>query len=278
MEIKAKKSLGQHFLKSVHFLEKIVSAAKLEPDKTVLEIGPGTGFLTEKLLQTGANVIVVEKDHRSVAFLQEKFHDEISLGKLKLIEGDILTWNVAEFLKNSSYVLVANIPYYITGAILEKFLEHTPRPDRMIVLVQKEVADRIVSRTKGKSGQKENLLSISVKAFGKPEIISNVPRGVFSPPPKVDSAILRISDITSESFAKIAETMECQENVAIERFFAVVKAGFLHKRKFLTKNLESTIGPKKLQDLWDRLGLKNTTRAEELSLEQWLAIAEIGSR
>jgi 16S rRNA (adenine1518-N6/adenine1519-N6)-dimethyltransferase len=161
MPHRAKKSLGQHFLRSASAIRAIVSAGEVTEKDTVLEIGPGEGVLTLALLNTGAKVIAVEFDHSLIPILSERFSAEISSGQLTLIEKDILLFNPASCqLKASGYKLVANIPYYITGAIFEKFLTEKTPPSCLVVLIQKEVATRIVARD-----HKESILSVSVKAF-----------------------------------------------------------------------------------------------------------------
>ena len=264
--MRAKKSLGQHFLNSKHVLGQIISASKVKADENVLEIGPGTGVLTEALLKTGAHVTAIEKDIRAYELLNDKFATEINLGHLKLILGDILTEKIDT---PTPYALVANIPYYITGAILEKFLERGPRPDRMVLLVQKEVAERIVARPEQSTGKrKESVLSISVKAFGIPKIIANVPPGAFTPPPTVDSAILSIEHISDKGFASMLANPD-----GISRFFEIVKAGFAHKRKFVRRNLEGTMSPEEIDRIWKSLNLNEKERAEDLTPLQWLEIA-----
>ncbi|MEK7609917.1 MAG: 16S rRNA (adenine(1518)-N(6)/adenine(1519)-N(6))-dimethyltransferase RsmA [Patescibacteria group bacterium] len=276
MKLQPKKSLGQHFLNSKHVLEQIISAANIQKGENVLEIGPGTGVLTRALLTAGANVVAIEKDRRTIDMVEQDFFNEIKDGKLKIIYGDILDPNILEKLgldlntKSreirpqffSSYSIVANIPYYITGAILEKFLEHEPRPNRMIILAQKEVAERIVARN-----GKESVLSISVKAFGTPKIIANVPPGAFTPPPTVDSAILSISDISDAQFVT--------KNPDITTFFKVLKAGFAHKRKFAVRNLETVVTKEKLEDAWKKIGLDLKIRAENITTSQWLEIVKL---
>jgi 16S rRNA (adenine1518-N6/adenine1519-N6)-dimethyltransferase len=262
MQLLAKKSLGQHFLNSPSVLAKIVEAAHISADETILEIGPGTGVLTNALLKTGARVIAVEKDDRAIDLLKQRFSNELATGKFVLHRADILETDRASFgLKNGGYAVVANIPYYITGAILESFLEYKPRPNRMILLVQKEVAERIVARD-----GKESILSISVKAFGTPKIIAAVPRGAFTPPPNVDSAILAIENISDIGFKK--------KDVPIKRFFEVLKTGFAHKRKFALRNLESVFTDKgSALKAWGNAGLNEKARAEDLTLDQWFDIS-----
>ncbi len=283
MELYAKKSLGQHFLNSKHVLDQIIETASLQKGEMVLEIGPGTGVLTEALLETGVKVIAIEKDVRAIGLLQTKFEVASHSGQLNVIEGDVLdeTFNERFTILDGGYSIVANIPYYITGAILEKFLEQEPRPNRMVLLVQREVAERIISGTsiansKGNNDGKESILSISVKAFGTPKLIAKVPRGAFTPAPTVDSAILSITDISNKKFIA--------NNVEISDFFDIVHAGFAHKRKFLIRNLESvsiTKDPKKsvhvdqqkLATIWVDLGFDPKTRAEDLSVDQWISLA-----
>src|SRR3989344_6973903 len=160
--MRAKKSLGQHFLKSERALAKIVEAGEVSAQDTILEIGPGQGALTEKLLTTGAKVLAVEKDTYLYKFLKQKFEQEINSGQLNLIHDDILKLDPSYYLLPTPYYkLIANIPYNITGAILEKFLSSDNQPERMVLLVQKEVADRICGHSVSTWQNKESILSIS---------------------------------------------------------------------------------------------------------------------
>jgi 16S rRNA (adenine1518-N6/adenine1519-N6)-dimethyltransferase len=297
MNLIPKKSLGQHFLHSPSALKKIIDAANIKPGETVLEIGPGTGILTRALLDTGAQVMAIEKDSRAGELLNEKFSKEIGGGQLRLIIGDVLEESLfskqiklgattpeidcnhspmtsspvtSPQLLNGNYALVANIPYYITGAILEKFLEHAPRPNRMILLVQKEVAERIVTRD-----GKESILSISVKAFGTPRMVAVVPRGAFVPAPSVDSAILEISGISDARFIeKIRDDqkVKIETSAEISRFFEIMKAGFAHKRKFAIRNIESVMSREKAEEIWQKLGLNPKMRAEDMTVEDWVGV------
>ena len=227
----------------------MVRAAGVSRGDTVLEIGPGKGVLTEALLETGAKVVAVETDRELIPFLQEKFAEYLESKKLEIVQADILEFDV----NLKQYKLVANIPYYITGAIIRKFLESDFQPTSMTLLVQKEVAERIVARD-----GKESILSISVKAYGEPSIISKVPKRYFTPEPKVDSAIIHIGDISKNNFKKFTE----------KAFLQVVKAGFAQKRKTLGKNL-SQIGAKLPN--W----LPEKVRAEDIKLSDWFSIVEI---
>lgn len=262
-------------MKSASALNKIIEAAEIKSDERVLEIGPGTGILTAELLKHAKKVVAVEKDDRAFQLLQEKFTKEISSGSLDLVHGDILMIDpqnlITKDLTEGNYSIVANIPYYITGAILRKFLEKSPRPNKMILLVQKEVALRMIGRKSDDSNQgkssanKESLLSISVKAFGVPKIIATVPRGAFVPPPSVDSAIISIENISSGQFKK---------DVEIARFFDILHAGFAHKRKLLIRNLEPITDRSKLLNIWLKIGLDEKIRPEDISLESWIKIVQ----
>ena len=265
----AKKSLGQNFLRSKSALQKIVEAADLKPEDVVLEVGPGEGILTEALLKSAGKVIAVEKDDRLIPLLQEKFASEISVGKFELIHADILdielTTNNLQlttrqnfFKKNlggQAYKLIANIPYYITGQLLRKFLESDFQPSRMVLLLQKEVAKRIVA-----SDNKESILSISVKAYGTPKYIDTVKAECFTPKPKVDSAILLVENISKSFFTS--------NNLDEKKFFEVLKKGFKSKRKILVGNLGISNDPN-LEKIMSDCGITKNTRAEDITLEQW---------
>lgn len=256
--IRAKKSLGQNFLKSERALSAIIGAGKIIPGENVLEIGPGHGALTERLLATGAKVIAVEKDDELYKTICEKFAPEISVGNLSVIHGDILEIINEDRLRLEKYKLIANIPYNITGAIFEKFLSAKNQPEQMVLLVQKEVAERIVVRD-----GKESILSISIKAYGTPRFIDTVKAGSFVPAPKVDSAIISIENISKELFDGFSE----------EEFFRMLKSGFSSKRKKLSSNLSKTLGKEKIIDSFQKMGLNDNLRAENISIEAWKELA-----
>ncbi|MDA8611271.1 16S rRNA (adenine(1518)-N(6)/adenine(1519)-N(6))-dimethyltransferase RsmA [Candidatus Pacebacteria bacterium] len=287
---KAKKSLGQNFLKSEKALSQIIEAAEAKEGDLVLEIGPGKGALTKKLLEAGAKVLSIEKDSRSVEFIKENFDEEIKEGKLDILEEDVLSFDETKIgtLKKfqgdeASYKLIANIPYYITGEILRKFLSSNNQPKSITVLVQKEVADRIVSKDK-----KESILSMSVKAYGDPKYVSTVKKEFFDPKPKVDSAILYISNISKEKFSSssppacpvgrlsrgsrnnsgITESEELKKME--DNFFKVLKTGFSQKRKQLGNNLSELV-----RDVdFEKCEIKKTDRAEELPIEKWFCLTQ----
>ncbi|OGI83258.1 ribosomal RNA small subunit methyltransferase A, partial [Candidatus Nomurabacteria bacterium RIFCSPHIGHO2_12_FULL_40_77] len=233
--MKAKKSLGQNFLKSEPALRKIVEAGEIKPEDIILEIGPGKGALTKKLLEKCRHVIAVEKDYELVSLLKEKFAEQIKSSSLVLVHEDILQFNIDEAVltfsnglagrgtretedlrkssKLRSYKIIANIPYNITGAILKKFLTAKNQPTTMVLMVQHEVAKRIMAYD-----GKESLLSLSVKMYGEPKMVTKVPARYFSPSPKVDSAVIAIKNISRKMFE--------ENKINEENFWKIVHAGF----------------------------------------------------
>ncbi len=259
MNHRAKKSLGQNFLKSESALKAIINAGDINTGDIILEIGPGKGALTEKLLERAGKVIAIEKDNELFALLSEKFAHEIKSGKFILIHDDILDFDHTHYkLLTTNYKLIANIPYNITGAILKKFLSSDNQPEQMVLLVQKEVAERIVARDK-----KESILSMSIEAYGAPRYIAKVPARYFSPAPKVDSAIISIENISKDSFKNAGEE---------EHFFDVVKAGFAHKRKFLAGNLSVKLPHEDWREKFKKCGISEKSRAEDIKLKDWICL------
>lgn len=247
--------LGQHFLTGTWAAKKLVETAGIRKDDLVLEIGPGKGALTDEILATGARVVAVEKDEALVTQLR----GDARRGRLVVVQADIRDIEPQALgLRAGQYVLAANIPYYITGEIIRQFLTTGAQPSTMALLVQKEVAERIVA----KDG-KESILSISVKAYGKPEVAAKVAKGNFSPPPSVDSAILVVRDISKRFFTDFRE----------ELFFKVVRAGFSSKRKLLAGNLGKEFGRDAVAAAFEAAGLPEKIRAEDVSLERWKVLA-----
>lgn len=261
-----KKSLGQHFLRDPRILKKVVDAAALSPEDTIVEVGPGEGTLTELLVERAGKVIAIEKDDRLIPLLKEKFSQEMSAGRLELIHDDILSLPTNYSLLTTNYKIVANLPYYITGQFFRQFLQETAKPPlSMTLLLQKEVARRIIA-----ANGKESILSISIKAYGTPRYVDTVKAGSFSPPPKVDSAILSIDGISKRFFETGADghLPAVQEDAhpvreREQRFFETVRRGFAHPRKFVTSNLG--LGIREVQVL----GIHEKARAESLSLRDW---------
>lgn len=213
----------------------------------IIEIGPGKGAITKALLEKGEKVVAIEMDEELIPGLQEKFKE---YDNFHLIQGDVLEFNTSE-LQNygKTYTVVANIPYYITGAIIRHFLESEFQPDSMTLLVQKEVAERIVSRD-----GKESILSLSVKAYGNPKYIMKVGREYFTPKPDIDSAIIHIADISKGFFEGFSE----------EQFFEIVKKAFQFKRKTLVNNLKDSF--ETIESILEELDIPLNTRAEDLNL------------
>lgn len=252
---KAKKHLGQNFLKSKEALFEMCKVSDLTESDVILEIGPGKGALTEKLLERVQKVFAVEKDSDLIQILNDKFPNEIKSKRLVLLNEDILLFDPSAY-DISDYKIVANIPYNITGSIIRRFLSEVKRPTSMTLLVQKEVAERIIA----KNG-KESILSLSVKAYGNPKYVMKVGKRFFNPSPKVDSAIVHISSI-SNGF------MGGKEEESF--FFQLIKAGFAHKRKVISKNLESLeISSTKIGDTLKKLSIDPKTRAEDIPFLKW---------
>lgn len=254
----AKKSLGQNFLMHAQTAERIVDAAKLPKNATVIEVGPGTGMLTRVLLANAGKVIAIEADDSLAPDLLQTFASEVVEGKLVVEHADIRAFDSQAV--HGPYHVVANIPYYITGEIIRQFLTATHKPESMTLLVQKEVAERIA-----RNGGKESLLSLSVTAYGSPEYCFTVPRGAFRPAPSVDSAVLAIRNIRNDAFP----TPEAEQ-----RFFSILRAGFAHKRKRLAKNLEAVVAPDRIIGAMERVGLGTNTRSEDVPVETWKRLAD----
>lgn len=278
--LRPRKELGQNFLTDPVHLAKIVDVAGLTPSDTVLEIGPGPGTLTRLLAEQAGRVIAVELDPHMVTLLKNEYGH---LKNLIVIEADILQTDLSRLIRSaenseqvslvngrppipnprpSTYKVVANLPYYITSAVIRHLLEATPQPERVVVTVQKEVAQRVVA----KPGQM-SLLAVSVQFYGQPSLAHHIPAGAFYPVPKVDSAVVRI-DTFAQPVVAVADT---------DHFFRVVKAGFGQKRKQLKNSLAAGLAkpiPAVIEAL-TRANIDPTRRAETLSLEEWGRLAEV---
>lgn len=252
--------LGQHFLTGEWAAKALTEAVQVQPGETIVEIGPGKGALTKKLLATGARVIAIEKDEALARELHDTFNQEITSGSLIVIEGDVRDFLPTKFnLVAGKYVLAANIPYYITGEIIRQFLSTDAQPRSIALLIQKEVADRVVARN-----GKESILSLSVKVYGTPSIVAKVSKGNFSPPPSVDSAIILIDNISKKLFSDMSEP----------EFFKVVRAGFASKRKFLGNNLAVLFEKDAVALALSHCNIALNTRAEDVVLEKWIELTK----
>lgn len=253
----AKKSLGQNFLVDEGALEKVAAAAELNPDDEVLEIGPGLGSLTRHLAQAARRVVAVELDD---ALLPALTHVLRPFSNVQIVSGDILALSPSSFFLHPAYKVVANIPYYITSAVVRHLLEAEARPAVMVLTMQREVAERICAAPGDMS-----LLAVSVQFYAEPRTVARIPAGAFFPKPEVDSAVLRL--------AARAQPAVAVPNV--DDFFRVVKAGFSQKRKQLRNSLSGglRLEPTAVDDWMGRAGLDPKRRAETLTLEEWGALA-----
>jgi 16S rRNA (adenine1518-N6/adenine1519-N6)-dimethyltransferase len=257
--VRPSKGLGQNFLVDESVPPKILAAAAIGPDDAVIEIGPGVGVLTLRMAPVVRKLTAVELDRRLYPYLHQAL---AAYPGARLVEGDALEFKPAE-LEPEPYKLVANIPYYITSAILRHFLESDHRPLKTVLMVQKEVAQRIVAQPPDMS-----LLAVSVQFYGRPEIWSYVPAGAFFPPPKVDSAVLLI-----ETY--LPGEQPCP-GVDEARFFGVVRAGFSQKRKQIANSLAAGLAPEldksQVQAALAAAGIESSRRAESLTLKEWAAL------
>jgi len=249
---------GQNFCVDENVIKTMVQTAAISQDDTILEVGPGLGFLTQELLKSAGKVIAVELDKQIVKLLRRL---ENVYPNLEVVEGNILRITNDE-LRMTNYKIVANLPYNITSAFLKKFLTAEHRPESMTLLLQKEVAERICAKV----GQM-SLLSVSVQLYSQPKIIRIVSRQSFWPMPKVDSAILQIDRIQPFPFS---------QQVTEKVFWQVVRFGFSSKRKQLHNNLRSSLHltPAQTARMFKAAGLDEKMRAQELSLADWVKLAQ----
>ncbi len=247
---RANKKLGQHFLIDRAALEAIVEAAEIVSGETVLEIGPGLGVLTDALTDRGANVIAIEQDRR--------FHNFLIRANRKVVHGDAAKVDWDELVENKPWKFVANLPYAMTSLALRKALYAVRPPDRVVVLVQREVAERAIAKNK-----KTSLLSLMVALASKEaKIVRRVPAGAFYPPPKVESAILKIVPMTVTE--RIAHW-----GIEPERIMELARRGFAHPRKFLSSNLGLDATGR---SILSKTGIADRARAEDLSPQDWAAL------
>ena len=253
--LKARKGLGQHFLVDGEVLEAIISAAEVSPEDLVVEVGPGLGILTGELAKRAGGVIAIELDDRLASLLKKTL---ASFQNVTIINDGVLNIEPGELLKGQPsppYKVVANLPYYITSPVLRHFLTASAKPQMMLVMVQKEVAEAIAAKPGDMS-----ILSVSVQFYGKPEIVRLVPAQSFYPAPEVDSALLRI-DLYGEPAVAVDEG----------GFFELVRAGFAAPRKQIGNSLSQGIGLPKdgVLPLLEKAGIDWQRRAETLTLGEW---------
>ena len=254
----ANKSLGQNWLVDESALARIAAVAQLVPQDTVLEIGPGLGSLTRHLAQAAGRVIAVELD---AALIPALHHSLADYANVTLVQGDILHTDLSELIgHDTSYKVVANLPYYITSAVIRHLLEAQARPSLIVLTVQLEVAQRITA-----APGKLSLLAVSVQFYGRPTLVTHIKAGSFYPVPKVDSAVVRI-----EPYRHPAVDVTDRDE-----FFAVVKAGFSQKRKQLHNALAAGLARPQadIAAALERAGVDGRRRAETLALDEWASLA-----
>jgi 16S rRNA (adenine1518-N6/adenine1519-N6)-dimethyltransferase len=252
-------SLGQNFLVDLAGLNKVISAAQIAPDEDVLEIGSGVGNLTRLLATIARQVVTVEIDPQLIPPLQEALSE---YQNVRIVEGDILALNPGELMQSEAYLVVANIPYYITSALLRHLLETRTPPNRLVLTVQREVAERICA-----GPNQMSLLALSVQIYGHPTIVARLPAGAFYPPPKVDSTVIRVDRYPEMDLSK----------KQLDLFFRLAKAGFSQKRKTLRNTLSAGMAWSKEQSeaLLTAAGITPNRRAETLSLDEWKALVKV---
>lgn len=254
--IKPKKSLGQHWLDDDGVLDSIIEVANINKNDNVLEVGPGHGSLTRKLLQTGARLISVEKDERLAADLRATLFNK----NLDLRTGDILKFDLTKL--PADYKIVANIPYYLTSNLIRILCESTNPPISITLLVQKEVAQRICAE----KGQM-SVLSVSAQAYYQAKLDIIVPAVLFKPPPKVDSQVVHMERLPQPIF----------KDLVPQTFFRIVKAGFSSRRKTLLNSLSGGLGLPKvdIEKAISGSGINPSSRPQELSLNEWKKLSTI---
>lgn len=256
----AKKSLGQNFLRSETAVSAIVDSLQ-DKNLPIIEIGGGEGVVTRALLEKGRTVSVVELDPRAATLMREKFVREITGQRLRIAEQDVLQTDFARLVNNKDYLVVGNIPYYITGLIIRHIFEQKMLPKQATLMVQKEVADRILVRD-----GKESILSLSVKVYGDIQLVKIVKRGSFVPAPKVDSAIFTVKNIRNPFINPAQEKL----------FFEIIKTAFKHPRKLALGNLKKYLSEETFVRVERVLTQENcqNKRAEDIPLSVWLACCQ----
>ena len=257
--LRPSKRLGQHFLINQNAIKKIIQAAGLKPNDTVLEIGPGLGILTKELVKKAGEVIAVEKDPKMCQILEEELKD---FKNVKIIQDDILKSNIQYLISNIQYKVVANLPFYLTAPVIRKFLETKTPPKSMVLVVQKEIAQRICSRP-----PKMSILAVSVQFYAEPKIVGYISKKSFWPIPKVNSAIIKI---VPRQFRVPVPRQFC------EQFFRIVRAGFAHTRKQLVNNLSGglKVEKEKIKKWLLKNGVRPEQRAESLSVRDWINLTK----
>jgi 16S rRNA (adenine1518-N6/adenine1519-N6)-dimethyltransferase len=259
--VRPRHGLGQNFLHDVQALSEIVAAAELSPSDFVLEVGCGLGSLTRFLASTAGKVVAVEIDPRLAELARENLRD---WGNVRIVCADILEIDLHDLALPAGYVVAANIPYYLTSAIIRLLLESETSPRRLVLTVQKEVAQRICAEPPEMS-----ILAVSVQVYGRPRIVAEIPAEAFIPVPKVDSAVVRI-DCHRQPMV----------STALERvFFRVLRAGFSQPRKMLRNTLSSGLSATAadVEAMLRGVGIDHRRRPQTLSVEEWIRLGQAAS-
>ena len=272
-KIRPLKRLGQNFLIDKSVVKKVIKTASPQSKDFVLEIGPGLGALTKELAKLPVYVLAVEKDQKLCQILKQTLKN---YKNIEIINGDVLKFEIIKLFKNlkatlrgvrfasrkiKNYKVVSNLPFYITAPVIRKFLESPSPPEKMVLIIQKEMAQRICA-----SPPDMSILAVSVQFYAKPEIISYVSKKSFRPQPKVDGAII-----------KITPKNKTETRVSAVNFFKVVKAGFSHPRKQLANNLakELKLNKKELSSLLLQNNIQPSQRAETLFIDDWIKLTKV---
>jgi 16S rRNA (adenine1518-N6/adenine1519-N6)-dimethyltransferase len=257
--LRPEKRLGQNFLIDSAALKDVVEAAEISPQDFVLEIGPGLGSLTRYLALKARQVVAVELDADLLPALKQVL---TPYSNITLVEGDILALDPSRLMDEPGYLVVANIPYYITSALIRHLLEARRMPSRLVLTVQREVANRICAQPGDMS-----LLALSVQVYGRPKIAAQIPSGAFYPAPKIDSSVVRV-DIYPEPAIPAGQ---------IKLFFQLAKAGFSQKRKTLRNALSAGLAwsPAQAKSMLSAAAIDPMRRAETLSLQEWAVLTEV---
>lgn len=257
--IRPKKRLGQNFLISKPVIKKIIQSANLNKKDIVLEIGPGIGTLTSEIAKKVKKVIAIEKDPKMIEILKETLK---GLKNVQIIQGDILKIQDLRLKTKDSYKIVSNLPFYLTAPVIRKFLEVENLPKQIVLIIQKELAQRITAHP-----PHSNLLSVSVQFYSKPKIISYVSKKSFWPQPKVDSAIIEL---------KVPLRGRQKSKVDKDLFFRIVKAGFTHPRKQILNNLAKSLklNKEEVKNWLLKNKIQPTLRAENLILKDWINLTK----
>jgi 16S rRNA (adenine1518-N6/adenine1519-N6)-dimethyltransferase len=257
--VRPKKGLGQNFLVDPGALREVVEAAEIGPQSVVLEVGPGLGSLTRGLAQAARQVVAVEVDGELFPILRQVL---VAFSNVTLVQGDILALDPAVLVGEPGYLAAANIPYYITSALIRHLLEASIRPARLVLTVQKEVAARLCA-----APDEMNLLALSVQAYGAPRIVAHIPGEAFYPRPEVDSSIVRV-DLFSEPVIPVAR---------LDTFFKLARAAFGQKRKMLRNSLSSALHrpAQETAALLESAGIDPQRRAETLYLAEWRVLVDM---